>query len=392
MKHYKELDSLRGLAALTVVMAHITGIIGSLPIIVKLLPISIIFSAHQAVIFFFILSGFVLTLPFVNGKHLQYSSFIIKRIFRIYIPYIIAILLSFLLCIYIGTNSITGLGEWFNNKWINPIPINIFFEHIFLIGNYETTTYNPVVWSLIHEMRISIIFPVWLFLIRRFSWRVSLFIGILLTAMGILNNIFGFNVSKGYNSSWFDTLHYISMFIVGGLIAKHLKELSELYSRIKQKVKTTYIVAVVLVLYTYSNLIYEVPKKLELQLLSNVTYYISDWLVAIAGSSLIVIVLADRWFSKGLNNKGLVLIGNLSFSIYLLHTTILFSMFHLLGGSLNNWIIILLSLILLFPIAYLNWLFVEKNSIKLGKIMSSRFINSVKGEKTKENIQKTQQL
>ena len=42
----------------------------------------------EAVILFFVLSGFVLSLPAVNGRPQTYPTFITRRIFRIYVPYL----------------------------------------------------------------------------------------------------------------------------------------------------------------------------------------------------------------------------------------------------------------------------------------------------------------
>src|SRR5947209_3137330 len=96
----KELDSVRGLAAATVVLSHTTIV---LPIIakptfgrpggewvnaLKYSPVHVFFAGYEAVIMFFILSGFVLSLPFHHGAGPSYREFLIKRIHRIYVPYI----------------------------------------------------------------------------------------------------------------------------------------------------------------------------------------------------------------------------------------------------------------------------------------------------------------
>jgi peptidoglycan/LPS O-acetylase OafA/YrhL len=94
---YKQLDSLRGLAALTVFLGHFWGAKINMPFFVALskTPLSILLNGNAAVIFFFLLSGFVLSLPFVGGeKPLTLTAFYTKRIFRIYPAFIFAILFS----------------------------------------------------------------------------------------------------------------------------------------------------------------------------------------------------------------------------------------------------------------------------------------------------------
>jgi peptidoglycan/LPS O-acetylase OafA/YrhL len=93
-KHrYKQLDSLRGLAALTVFFGHFWGAKLKMSFFEGLskTPFSFLLNGGAAVMFFFVLSGFVLSLPFVNGdKPLNLAAFYIKRLLRIYPACILA--------------------------------------------------------------------------------------------------------------------------------------------------------------------------------------------------------------------------------------------------------------------------------------------------------------
>ena len=77
LKRYEELDSLRGLAALVVFISHYLFV---LPIGEKIhgsllmyTPIRVLSNGHTSVILFFVLSGFVLSLPFYKN-----TNFIIR--------------------------------------------------------------------------------------------------------------------------------------------------------------------------------------------------------------------------------------------------------------------------------------------------------------------------
>ena len=50
------------------------------------------------------------------------------------------------------------LSEWFNRSWTIESSPSLIAQHILLVGKYNTDAYNGVIWSLVHEMRISIIF------------------------------------------------------------------------------------------------------------------------------------------------------------------------------------------------------------------------------------------
>jgi peptidoglycan/LPS O-acetylase OafA/YrhL len=96
-QRFEELDSLRGLAALAVFFGHMYLVFNE-NLISKLLfefgPLRIAVAGSEAVTFFFVLSGFVLSLPFYSNRQPNYRHFVIRRVCRIYIPYIIAILVA----------------------------------------------------------------------------------------------------------------------------------------------------------------------------------------------------------------------------------------------------------------------------------------------------------
>src|SRR5215469_12405483 len=100
----RQLTSLRGIAALSVVLFHIIGTYSLLQWIAEKpggsiisfalvhTPIRAVIAGGSAVILFFVLSGFVLALPFVDGNTPSTSAFIVRRVCRIYIPYAVALI------------------------------------------------------------------------------------------------------------------------------------------------------------------------------------------------------------------------------------------------------------------------------------------------------------
>ena len=147
-----QLDSLRGVAALTVLIGHFTNIFpekldGSNIWwnIVFHSPLICVMAGHQAVIFFFVLSGFVLSLPFYQ-RTVPYTPWMVKRFCRIYFPYYGAMLLTMLLAAYCVAGPIPSLSEWFNNSFQQPIDGRVIFDHLLLMGSFDNWEFNPVVW------------------------------------------------------------------------------------------------------------------------------------------------------------------------------------------------------------------------------------------------------
>jgi peptidoglycan/LPS O-acetylase OafA/YrhL len=90
--HIVELDSLRGVAALIVVFDHFTRLWREASPSTSLRYIShlpFLENGRSAVIMFFVLSGFVLTMPMLAGKGQVYPVYAVRRICRIYLPYVV---------------------------------------------------------------------------------------------------------------------------------------------------------------------------------------------------------------------------------------------------------------------------------------------------------------
>ena len=101
------LDSVRGIAAFIVVIHHCflmrpvysdfffsnwkTPATGLVSWIFLYTPARIVWAGYEAVTLFYVLSGLVLALPWVEGRPPDYKKFAIRRMCRLYIPYAVAI-------------------------------------------------------------------------------------------------------------------------------------------------------------------------------------------------------------------------------------------------------------------------------------------------------------
>src|SRR5258708_39605153 len=89
-EHYLWIDALRGGAAIIVLISHVSlfGLYGYEHVLVKWPPTRLLWARHQAVILFFVLSGFALYLLFEQMAATRgcLLEFIIGRLLPIYPP------------------------------------------------------------------------------------------------------------------------------------------------------------------------------------------------------------------------------------------------------------------------------------------------------------------
>jgi len=282
---------------------------------------------HEAVILFFLLSGFVLALPYNAGRAQSFPVFLVRRIVRIYGPYFIA------LCGAVGCAAIwhgdLHRGRWASEIWALPPSVSLTLQHVLFLGVYDYHPYNPVFWSLIYEMRISVLFPVIVLVVGRLkTWTsVSLALGLSATTM--------FLISRSLDSVWVPnlsmTLHYSGVFIVGILLSTTHERLGALYNASSRFLRYAIAVAAI-VIYREST---RVSDEALTHLLRPASLHIvSDWLVVIGASAAIIGALHSETFQELLSFPSARFLGKISYSLYLVHLPILLAMAFTIGYRL----------------------------------------------------------
>ncbi len=210
MKHNKSADGLRGIASLNVAICHFIAAFAPTLLhknypstfpenpdpggVFKVLQspiVTLMFNGHFAVMTFFVLSGFVLTIPYFRSQHESIKSRLWGRYLRLNIPIIVSIAISLIiykLGLYhntaaaIAVNSGNWLGEFmpqgitlsaalksalfgvivFGQSPLNPIlwTLNVeFFGSIYLLGLYACAPHNkPVFATAIVAMLLYLIY------------------------------------------------------------------------------------------------------------------------------------------------------------------------------------------------------------------------------------------
>jgi len=367
-----ELDSLRGIAALVVVFHHYIGLLITDRRTTHFLGIRYLFPdslGQNAVIVFFLLSGFVLSMPAVNGKPQPYSVFMIRRIFRIYFPYLAALLLA-IFGDYMFHGTITR-SPWFNQFWSTPIQWRLVFQHILFLGVYNTNQFDPPFWSLVYEMRISFVFPVFCLFALKLSIKWTIVIAALFS---IVTQVIVLAHSSPYIVAFPATLHYAGLFLIGIALARRHKSICEYFDSIPNTDHAV-LAALSVILFVYGGILLN-------GLLSNVPgkdlAVFDDWATAAGAAGFIALSSSSQLFKQYLRWPPIHLLGQISYSLYLLHFIILLAVVHLLYGRTPLLLILAISL----PVTILaSWIFyktIELPFMVLGRKLSGKIDYLVK--------------
>jgi peptidoglycan/LPS O-acetylase OafA/YrhL len=349
-----ELDALRGIAALSVVLWHFFCATCTLP---GVWPIYWISRGDGAVVLFFLLSGFVLSLPFLRVQKPSYLSFAIRRVCRIYLPYLAGIGLSIVVITFVAVSKKPQLSLFFNQSCGIPFNASIALEHLLLIGNIHSNTYNNAIWSLIQEMRVSLLFPLLFWAVTRNKVITNLVVCGVLSGISELNTRFNFEHSNGYQSGYIFTLHIASLFIIGIMVAQYRERLVALYRAIPVAAKV-FVLSFALVLYRIS--------------MESPVIFLRDYGSAVGGVVFIVYALGSGRISTVLRKPVFTFLGNVSYAIYLNHLSVIYLLLSLCYPMLPVWPLLLAVIALTLLVSYPFWRYVERPAISLGKYLVVR--------------------
>jgi peptidoglycan/LPS O-acetylase OafA/YrhL len=169
MKEIPEVTGMRGFASLGVVIFHffvIDRMLSALPI-----PGStLVLSWNSGVDFFFVLSGFLLSIPFMSGERLSLRAYYTKRIFRIFPVYYLSVII-------LGTT----LFFYGHHDTLQQIGASLVFVQSFSPSTFNSI--NGVNWTLVIEEIFYVTLPMFSFFFVRNRWRYALPVCILIALL-----------------------------------------------------------------------------------------------------------------------------------------------------------------------------------------------------------------
>lgn len=293
-----EIDGLRFLAIFLVIFRHINiFVLVKTPFSFSDSPDShwlintLCSNGDRGVWLFFVISGFILALPFARHyldrqKKVSLKGFYLKRLTRLEPPYIIVTILCFILLILKGKY---GFGEL-----LAPLGSSLLYLHnIFPFGPYI----NGVAWSLEIEVQFYLLVPLFTLLFRLSAKIRRLIFIFIILLFPILNRYYFLPFESLYN--------FVHFFFLGFLLA-------DLYVS-NFKINLNKITSLAIGLPTFITLLYiDITDSLINQLIFLLLIFIFYSLV-----------LHDKIWKKIWSQKILTTFGGMCYTIYLLHVPIM---------------------------------------------------------------------
>lgn len=346
---FGELDGIRGIAAFFVFFSHVAGLLYESEIVrlAYASPLRIFWDGAAAVDLFFVLSGFVLSLPFLVNKtnvtEIGYGQFAVKRIFRLFPAFWVALVFSLVLRAEYNPASMLQLSEWAKIQWTHQITLGVILKNIFMLPGAEVNAIDPVIWSLIVELRMSLLLPLIILILNR-SERFFLH------ALLVLATIFlGFSINA---------LTYLPLFTVGAIAAKWLMP-------VRQKLLVIGKLQMLCIL-LFGIALYGNRGVFHIQ-----SQYMKDLISGFGAVIVILLALSSIRFSQILSLKIFEFMGKTSYSFYLLHLPILLYVTSLLYPSTGSiFICAIVTLVVAYPLSYLVFRFIELPANACGRTIS----------------------
>lgn len=333
MKKIRVLDGIRGLAVLLVFFDH--GYLGFGPRL-----------GQAAVYLFFILSAFLMFLPFFKHRKVSLQEYFKRRIFRVVPLYWVMIF------IYVIERFITNTIGYMT---FEKILYNMFFLQG-LSGTNPPFDFRLITqsWTLVIEMQFYLCIPVIAYFLMKNSRGIYKKL-VFLYSIGFLSRfILYFLTDLNYGYPFF--IIYLDLFTVGILLSYLCAndKLKNVYKHINLPLKIL-IVAFFIITGALTNLKFGQDFVMFIIIPLFCTFSFFFFIMALEGAK------NNSFLSKILNNKILVFIGEIGYSFYLIHFIVLKYVGH------SNVIELMLSLVVTIMLSIISKYLIEDFFVNVAK-------------------------
>jgi len=278
----------------------------------------------QGVALFFVISGFILSLPFAkwrlnDEKKVSLKKYFLRRVTRLEPPYIIALIIFFIAHVWV-------LHKYSFDQLLPHFFASVTYLHTIIYHSFSPVL--PIGWSLEVEVQFYILAPLF-FLIFLIPSKITRWI--LASVIILFNAVFWYDEQKAVH-----VFRFIYLFFCGILLADMYCSKAVLF----KKQSLGFIVGICSLLGFFF-----IPSL----------YNLTGYLIKIGCIFILVhTVLTNRFMKKIFSAKLITIIGGMCYSIYLMH----FAVVSLIGRLLERSGINVSSKYLVLPFVLLFILFV----------------------------------
>jgi peptidoglycan/LPS O-acetylase OafA/YrhL len=319
VSRYRSLDGLRGVAALVVVVHHclLTSVVlaasyrgnsitgwGFAGLLTRT-PLHLLWDGTGAVLIFFVLSGFVLTLAFTERGSPGWANYYARRFPRLYLPVWAALALAVALALLVPRLVTADQSWWINAHAAHPT-VSMVAKDAALWSN--PSLLDSPLWSLRWEIAFSVLLPLYIWGAVRWRSFGLLKIIVMLVLIGV--------GSKTGHAS----LLYLPVFALGVVMAAERTRAAAVMARIGA-VSWSAMAVVAGSLLSVDSMVGSIPEWLTRPMRS-------------AGAGLVVLVFLGWGRAAHFARRGwLQWLGSISFSLYLVHEPIVVTAARLLPNA-----------------------------------------------------------
>lgn len=351
-------DGIRGIAVLIVWFSHTSGRGQSLSEWLSFQGIG-----HIGVMLFFVLSGYLLSLPFETGRSFSFKNYLIRRFLRI------APLYYLLVTAVIVYQLITGLVH---TKYLHITEgLEGFVKHILFLKG------DGIFWTIPAEFMFYLVLPfVAIFLLKGTFFRYASVFGIA-SAYSIYHVLLYIGLIEVPSIKIVDInkhSQYLDVFLIGvffGMLSKE-SAIKEFYVRNKFGLDKAILILFLLIIATSIILVSK-----DFLYLNQPFYhfrFLSGLFAVVFGLALLSSQLGNTYLRNLFTFKPFIFCGVVGYSWYLLH----FIVIQFLNEfSVEPWVKFVMGTFLISLISLASYKFVEEPFIKLGKRISTKRLTNI---------------
>jgi len=357
-KRIPQLDGLRGVAILMVVVHHFYGDVMNFTTGVVMQLMFIITSlGWSGVDLFFVLSGFLIGGILLDARDSSnyFRVFYRRRLFRIFPLYFAFLAAFFLAARFI---HVPELDVYFSPlvPWQACVT---FFQNFWMAihNDFGAGALNPI-WSLAVEEQFYLALPLVIYFVRGPRLIQLLAVGIIgapLTRLALFLAVPNLKLAP------YVLLPCRMDALLLGVATAYLARQESAWEVVRAHRRYLWTAIEILTLVCALFLIYPSPHD------DTITMLLGYDCFALLYTCILVTCLVDNRLAKVLQAKWLMGLGSIAYCVYLIHQLVFSFVFSMLQGYTKNWVIMaIVSTIVTLILAKLSWEFFEKPCVRFG--------------------------